>query len=85
VNECLTNDLGRIAPGQAQYTLCCDEDGGVVDDLIVYLHDPDDVLLVPNAANTGTPTSPSSPSRGRSRCRCWGCSVCPASWTTCPS
>src|SRR5215218_10438201 len=51
VNRCLTNDLGRIAPGQAQYTLCCDETGGVVDDLIVYLHGPDDVLLVPNAAN----------------------------------
>ena len=41
----------RIGPGQAQYTLCCDESGGVVDDLIVYLHGPDHVLLVPNAAN----------------------------------
>jgi aminomethyltransferase len=51
VNACLTNDLARIGPGQAQYTLCCQEDGGVVDDLIVYLHGPDDVLLVPNAAN----------------------------------
>ncbi|TIC85580.1 glycine cleavage system aminomethyltransferase GcvT [Nocardioides sp. GY 10127] len=52
VNACLTNDLGRIAPGQAQYTLCCDQTGGVVDDLIVYLHGPDHLLLVPNAANT---------------------------------
>ncbi|MGJ9411956.1 glycine cleavage system aminomethyltransferase GcvT [Aeromicrobium sp. CF4.19] len=52
VNSCLTNDLGRIAPGQAQYTLCCDEDGGTVDDLIVYLRSDFDVLLVPNAANT---------------------------------
>ena len=53
VNSTLTNDLGRIAPGQAQYTLCCDDEtGGVVDDLIVYLHDEDRVLLVPNAANT---------------------------------
>jgi aminomethyltransferase len=51
VDSCLTNDLSRIGPGQAQYTLCCAEDGGVVDDLIVYLHGPDDVLLVPNAAN----------------------------------
>ena len=25
VNDCLSNDLGRIAPGQAQYTLCCDD------------------------------------------------------------
>jgi len=51
VDACLTNDLSRIGPGQAQYTLCCDPDGGVVDDLILYLHGPDDVLLVPNAAN----------------------------------
>ncbi|GAB3594949.1 glycine cleavage system aminomethyltransferase GcvT [Angustibacter peucedani] len=52
VNATLSNDLGRIAPGQAQYTLCCDASGGVVDDLIVYLRADDDVLLVPNAANT---------------------------------
>ncbi|GIE76109.1 aminomethyltransferase [Actinoplanes philippinensis] len=52
VNACLTNDLGRIAPGRAQYTLCCDESGGVVDDLIAYLHGDDHVFLIPNAANT---------------------------------
>jgi aminomethyltransferase len=53
VNACLTNDLGRIGIGQAQYTLCCDEEtGGVVDDLIVYVKDEDHLLLVPNAANT---------------------------------
>ena len=51
VDSCLSNDLSRIGPGQAQYTLCCDESGGVVDDLIVYLHGSDHVLLVPNAAN----------------------------------
>src|SRR5579875_1976943 len=48
----LTNDLGRIEPGQAQYTLCCDEAGGVVDDLIAYLVSDDELFLVPNAANT---------------------------------
>jgi aminomethyltransferase len=49
----LTNALARIAPGQAQYTLACDDaSGGVIDDLIVYLRAADDVLLVPNAANT---------------------------------
>lgn len=52
VNACLTNDLDRIAPGQAQYTLCCAESGGVVDDLITYLVSDDEVFLVPNAANT---------------------------------
>jgi aminomethyltransferase len=52
VNACLANDLRRIAPGKAQYTLCCAEDGGVVDDLIAYLHADDHVFLIPNAANT---------------------------------
>ncbi|MGA9309614.1 MAG: glycine cleavage system protein T, partial [Pseudonocardiaceae bacterium] len=52
VNSCLTADLAKIAPGQALYTLCCAEDGGVVDDLIVYLVGPDEVFCVPNAGNT---------------------------------
>ncbi|OYN89619.1 glycine cleavage system aminomethyltransferase GcvT [Parenemella sanctibonifatiensis] len=50
-NGILTNDLGRIAPGQAQYTLLCNESGGVIDDLIVYLFSDEELLLVPNAAN----------------------------------
>jgi aminomethyltransferase len=54
VDACLTNALGRIGPGRAQYTLCCDDaTGGVVDDLVVYLRADDDVLLIPNAANAG--------------------------------
>jgi aminomethyltransferase len=51
VDRCLTADLSKIGPGQAQYTLCCTGSGGVVDDLIVYLVGPDEVLAVPNAAN----------------------------------
>jgi len=52
LDRCLTNAFGRIAPGQAQYTLCCDDaTGGVVDDLIAYYTDDDHVGLVPNAAN----------------------------------
>jgi aminomethyltransferase len=53
VDSVLANDLTRIEPGQAQYTLCCDDaSGGVVDDLIAYLNASDDVFLIPNAANT---------------------------------
>jgi aminomethyltransferase len=53
VNATLSNDLGKIHPGKAQYTLCCDDaTGGIVDDLIAYFHDEEHVLLVPNAANT---------------------------------
>ena len=52
VNSALTNDLDRIQPGKAQYTLCCNESGGVIDDLIAYYVGPDEMFLVPNAANT---------------------------------
>jgi aminomethyltransferase len=51
VNRCLTGDLGKIGPGQAQYTLMCYPEGGVVDDMIAYLKSPDEVFLIPNAAN----------------------------------
>lgn len=52
VNSCLTNDLARIEPGQAQYTLLCNEDGGVIDDMIAYLFSDQEVFVIPNAANT---------------------------------
>jgi len=53
VNATLSNDLAKIEPGKAQYTLCCDDaTGGIVDDLIAYYYGDDHVLLVPNAANT---------------------------------
>jgi len=52
VNRCFTNDLAKIEPGKAQYTLCCDDDGGTVDDLIQYLRSDFEVFLIPNAANT---------------------------------
>lgn len=55
VNSALTNDLNRIGPGKAQYTLCCKDNGGVagvIDDLIAYYVSDDEIFLVPNAANT---------------------------------
>jgi aminomethyltransferase len=52
VNSCLTADLDKIRPGQAQYTLCCADDGGVIDDVFSYLVADDEVFLMPNAANT---------------------------------
>lgn len=57
VNSALTNDLGRIGPGKAQYTLCCTADGGVIDDLIAYFVRDDEIFLVPNAANTAAVVS----------------------------
>ncbi|WP_029135402.1 glycine cleavage system aminomethyltransferase GcvT [Nakamurella lactea] len=52
VNRCLSADLDKITAGQAQYTLCCNDSGGVIDDLIAYLVSDSEVFLVPNAANT---------------------------------
>jgi aminomethyltransferase len=47
----LSNDLDRISPGQAQYTLLTNEDGGIIDDLIVYRVGDHSFLLVVNASN----------------------------------
>jgi aminomethyltransferase len=54
LNAVFTNDLRRIVPGQAQYSMLCNADGGVVDDLIVYLRADDDLLVIPNAANAAS-------------------------------
>ena len=47
----LSNDLDRLAPGEAQYTLLTNEDGGIVDDLIAYRLGECSYLLVVNASN----------------------------------
>jgi aminomethyltransferase len=50
----LANDLDRLAPGQAQYTLLTNERGGIVDDLIAYRLDQFRYLLIVNASNRET-------------------------------
>ncbi len=47
----LSNDLARISPGEAQYTLLTQERGGIIDDLIAYRLDDFRYLLIVNAAN----------------------------------
>ncbi len=51
VDRLITADLLRLEPGQAVYTCCCHEGGGILDDLIVYRFAPDSVLIVCNASN----------------------------------
>jgi aminomethyltransferase len=51
VNHQITNDLARIADGQALYTCCCNAAGTVLDDLIVYRYGVDHVFVVCNASN----------------------------------
>ena len=50
----LSNDLDKIGPGRAQYTLLTNERGGIIDDLIVYRLDDFRYLLIVNAANRET-------------------------------
>ena len=52
LNAMFTNDLNRIVDSKAQYTLLCNPDGGVVDDLIAYRNSDSDFFLIPNASNT---------------------------------
>jgi len=53
-NSFFTNDLDRIKPGQAQYSMLCNDSGGVIDDLIVYLVSDTEVRFIPNAGNAST-------------------------------
>lgn len=52
VQYVMSNDVHKLAPGRAQYTLLCNESGGIIDDLLVYRH-ADCVTLAVNASNTG--------------------------------
>ena len=53
LNHVLTNDLRKAPAGRGQYTLMCNERGGVVDDLYAYHLGTNDFLLVINAATFG--------------------------------
>ncbi len=50
LNQTLTNDLRKLAPGQGQYTLMCNERGGVIDDLYAYCLAANEYLLIINAS-----------------------------------
>ena len=52
VNRLTTNDVTKLADAQAHYSALTNEDGGVVDDLLVYRFGPERLLLVVNAATT---------------------------------
>ena len=51
LNKLVTNDVDRLQTGKALYTVMCYEDGGVVDDLIIYQVDDEEFLLCINASN----------------------------------
>lgn len=51
LNHLLTNDFTDLQPGFARYSPMCNEQGGTVDDLIVYMKGENDYFIVVNAAN----------------------------------
>jgi aminomethyltransferase len=52
VNRITTNDVSKLADGQAHYSALTNENGGIVDDLLVYRFGPEKLLLVVNASTT---------------------------------
>lgn len=52
LQKMVTNDVSRTKPGDALYTAMCYENGGTVDDLMIYRLTPTDFMLVVNAANS---------------------------------
>lgn len=50
LNSCLTNDIRKLEVGQGQYTLMCNEQGGVIDDLYAYRLASEEYLLIVNAS-----------------------------------
>lgn len=51
LQKMVSNDLSLINPGQIQYVMLCNHEGGVIDDLLVYQMDEDDYILIVNAGN----------------------------------
>ncbi len=52
LQQAFTNDLARIRPGRTQYTHLLDDDGSVLDDIIVWWTQPGSFDVMPNASNT---------------------------------
>lgn len=52
LQKMLSNDLSKLKINKAQYTILCNEQGGTIDDLLVYKLTDTSFLLVVNAANT---------------------------------
>ncbi|MEV4334201.1 glycine cleavage system aminomethyltransferase GcvT [Streptomyces sp. NPDC049597] len=50
----LVGNIGTVAPGRARYTMICREDGGILDDLIVYRLGETEYMVVANAGNAQT-------------------------------
>jgi aminomethyltransferase len=52
LNALVTNNVAKLQPGRVLYSPMCHPDGGVIDDLLVYMRGPEDFFLCINAGNT---------------------------------
>lgn len=51
LQKLVTNDVSKLKIGQAQYTVMCNEQGGTIDDFLIYKLEEERYLLVVNASN----------------------------------
>jgi len=51
VDRLLTNDLDKVAPGRTQYTLLLNDEGGIIDDIVVWWIEPESLVVLPNGVN----------------------------------
>jgi aminomethyltransferase len=54
LDSLVTNNVGKMHPGRVLYSPMCHPDGGVIDDLLVYMRGPEDFFLCINAGNIET-------------------------------
>jgi len=51
LNYVITNDVSKLLPNTAQYSVMCNQTGGIIDDFVVYRMETDEFLMVYNASN----------------------------------
>jgi len=51
LNHVITNDLSTLAPNSALYSVMCNENGGIIDDFVIYRLDKEKFMMVSNASN----------------------------------
>jgi len=51
LNYVITNDVSRLSPNSAQYSVMCNENGGIIDDFVIYRLEEEKFMMVSNATN----------------------------------
>ncbi|NWG11666.1 glycine cleavage system aminomethyltransferase GcvT [Candidatus Bathyarchaeota archaeon] len=51
LNYLITNDVSKLSPNNAQYAVMCNENGGIIDDFVLYRLEKEKFMVIPNAAN----------------------------------